>query len=91
MVCKKINIRRQTTFVCATCHVPLCAPVLTERTRAPIDCFHKYHESKFVSSDFSTASLDESVSSYNSEDEWFERKPQAKKQKDNKHIDFAEI
>ena len=70
---KKLNIHRQTTFVCATCGVPLCAPVLTERIQAPRDCFRKYHQNTLVSSKYSSTSLDD-VSTVDSEDEWFEKK-----------------
>ena len=43
-VCRRSNIRKQTTFICSKCNVPLCYPMLTERNSAPTNCFRKYHE-----------------------------------------------
>lgn len=73
IMCKRKNVRRQTTFFCKGCDVPLCSPVLVEHTQAPRDCFRLFHEKVFSNSEFSVASLDD-VDSYDSADE-FEEKP----------------
>ena len=39
IVCKKKNIRRQTTFICGKCNLPLCSPELTEQSKSPRDYF----------------------------------------------------
>ena len=90
VVCKKENVCRQTTFICSICEVPLCAPVLTERTQAPRDCFRKYHENIFVNADFSDGSSDDS-DSIASNDEWFQKKPKAKKRKCDHQYQFAQV
>ena len=89
-VCKRLNIRRQTAFICSTCSVALCAPVLSERSEAPKDCFRRYHENEFLSCEFSTASLDE-FSPSDSEDSWFETKPGAKRKKCSHSLKTVEI
>ena len=73
VMCKKKNVRRQTTFTCRGCNVALCSPVLVERTQAPRDCFRLFHERIYSNSEFSVASLDD-VDSYDSLDD-FEEKP----------------
>ena len=73
VVCKEKNIWRQTTFVCQSCSIPLCSPVLGERTQAPRDCFRLFHEEFFCSSEFSVESLDD-IDPYDSVDD-FEQKP----------------
>ena len=52
MVCKKTNLRKQTTYHCSTCNVPLCFPQLSERTKAVKDCFLRYHESSHVEHEY---------------------------------------
>ena len=56
LVCKKLGIRRQSTFICQACGVALCCPVLVERSHAPRDCFRVYYEKIFCTCDFSVAS-----------------------------------
>ena len=94
-MCKqKKNVRRQATFVCRSCDVHLCSPVLVERKQAPRDCFRLFHVEIFCTSDLSVASLDDidpdSV-------DYFEQKPEklqycgsttGKKKSD---IDYAEV
>ena len=69
VVCKRKNVRRQTTFVCRSCDVPLCSLVLVEWTEAPRDCFRVLHEEVFCSSDFSVESL-EDIEPYDSIDDF---------------------
>ena len=77
IVCKKKNIRRQTTFICGKCGVPLCSPELTERSKAPRDCFREYHEDKYCDNDFSSTALKGFGSDCSDDD--FEKKPKAKR------------
>lgn len=90
VVCKKFNMRKWTTFICSTCCVPLCAPVLSEHTKAPTGCFCKYHENIFVSSEFSTARFNDK-SSNESREEWFKKKPSVEKKKCDHGLKVAEI
>ena len=95
VVCKRNNVRRQTTFLCRSCDVPLCSPVLVERTQAPRDCFRLFHEEIFRTSDFSVASFDD-IDSYDSEDD-FEKKPAKRRcegctnEKKKSEIDYIEV
>ena len=52
IVCKKKNIRRQTTFICGKCNVPLYSPELTKRSKSPRDCFRDYHNNNNCECDF---------------------------------------
>jgi len=51
-VCKRSNLRKQTTYHCSACNVPLCFPQLAERTKALKDCFLRYHEARHVEREF---------------------------------------
>ena len=69
VVCKKLNLRKQTSFCCNTCEVLLCFPEFEERTRASNDCFSKYHEFHFANYEQSESSEDD-----NSDDDFIFRK-----------------
>ncbi len=52
VVCKKSNLRKQSTCHCSACNVPLCLSQLAECTKALKDCFLRYHEARHVEREF---------------------------------------
>ena len=83
------------TFVCRSCNVPLCLPVLVERTQAQRDCFRLFHEEIFRTSDFSVESL-EDIEPYDSEDDFDVTHTNAQCDEDtnddnNCEINYAEV
>ena len=67
-VCRESGIRRQTTFQCSKCNIPLCYPSFTERSNAPTDCFHKYHEKTQIKHMFTYESSDDDSQSTGTND-----------------------
>ena len=74
VVCKNNGLRKQTTYVCAVCNVSVCYPSLTERHKAPTNCFRVYHERMQMQKMYSNQSSDEDTekSAYDSEDDFIE-------------------
>ena len=67
------------------CNVPLCSPELTERSKAPRDCFRDYHEDNCFDNDFISTGCDDVDS--NCSDDDFGKKKQVETYKNPTQMD----